>query len=244
MGMFDDKQTDDTLQEFEDKSPEEFMAELVGEDKQYKTVAEAVRALAHTKHHAKKVELENKTLRDKTAQSATIEDIMAQLKGSGDGTPAGDNKDLGVNPEKSTPQGQPEDIRELVTKMFQEQQTTQSAQRNKDEVTAKLTSMYGDKAGTVWAKAEQELGVDLESIAAKSPAAVYKMLGMSEGQQSGSAAPSFNGDAPRKQQDSSARPPEGSLRLLDWQLAKGEIDKKTHTALRYNYAMDPAKYRA
>lgn len=233
-------QNNEGATQFADRTPEEFFEEFVGEGKRYTTPAEAVRALAHAQHHISTLEQEAQELRKTTEKSRTVEDIMKALKeAQGDNPTNTDEADL---PDKSKDESGV-DIEELVSKKLSEHEKTKIAQSNKSQVTAALKEHYGDKAGEIWDKAESAFHVDLDSLAASSPDAVYQLLGLKAEHSPSKSGSSFSGDK-RRTPDHGVRPPEGSKRLLDYQLEKGEIDKGTHTKLRYQYSSDPDKYRA
>ena len=228
-------------QEFEDKTPEEFMAELVGEDKKYKTVEEAVRALAHANHHISTLEGETHTLREQVSQSKTIEDVMARLASN----QSPESKDTGSSdPEHKEPKQDGEDVEATVKRLLEQQQSAQSANSNKQSVIDAMTKQFGTKAGEIWDSVEKELGVDLEQMSASSPSAVLKLLGVTGSQAPEQSGSSFNGDA-AKPRDTEQRPPEGSKRLVDYMLAKGEITRKEAYETKLKLAMeDPDKFKA
>lgn len=228
-------------QQFEDKTPEEFMAELVGEDKKYKTVEEAVRALAHANHHISTLEGETHTLREQVSQAKTIEDVMARL--ASNQNPEG--KDTGSDDQsQSQPKQDGEDVEATVKRLLEQQMSAQSANSNKQSVIDAMTKQFGTKAGEVWDSVEKELGVDLEQMSASSPTAVLKLLGVTGSQAPSQSGSSFNGDA-QKPRDTEQRPPEGSKRLVDYMLAKGEITREQAYKEKLRLVMeDPDKFKA
>lgn len=229
-------------QQFQDKTPEEFMSELVGEGKKYATPEEAVRALAHANHHIGQLEGENATFRTQLDKAATVEDIMSKLQSGQQQPPAAapDNTDQSDPTNKSTEQ--PEDIRQLVSEMLKEQQSTQTAAQNKQQVIDAMTQQFGGKAGEVWDNVEKNLGVNLDTICAQSPSAAMKLLGVggSTGQQdNGGSFQSTTTPPPAGE-----RPPEGSKRLVEHLLSKGEITRQQAYRMKLDFSADPAKYNS
>jgi len=222
--------------EFQDKSASEFFEEMVGEGKKYATPEDAVRALAHANKHISKLEGENATQREQLTKAATVDDIMSKLN-----APKGDDDNTGETDQSQEPKSEPADVEALVKQLFSEQQTTATAQANKQQVVDAMSKQFGDKAVQVWDEVESQLGVDLEQLATTTPAAALQLLGVGKDkgpQDSGS----FKGTH-RPPQDEQ-RPPEGSKRLVDHMLAKGEIDRGQAYKMKLNFSADPDKYNA
>jgi hypothetical protein len=168
---------------------------------------------------------------------------MARLKAKGgdEGNDGGDNKD--GDDKHDTSASNNVDIEAEVKRLLGEHTQTQTAQQNYDTVIQTLQSKFGSKAFDKWDEAEKQLGVDLEGLAKSSPDAVFKLMGISGEQESGDAGGSFNGD--RNLQDhSEARPPEGSKRLVDYLLKKGDISRQQAYKLKLEYSSDPEKYKS
>lgn len=228
-------------QEFQDKDGAEFLADFVGDDKKYKTVEEMARALAHANHHIGTLESETATLREKNSQSKTIEDVMARLAEGQQ--PKGDNTGSDDQSQQQ-PKQEGEDVEATVKRLLEQQQSTQSANSNKQSVIDAMTKQFGTKAGEIWDSVEKELGVDLEQMSASAPSAVLKLLGVTGEQAPSQSGSSFNGDA-QKPRDTEERPPEGSKRLVDYLLGKGEITRKQAYELKLKLVMeDPDKFQA
>jgi len=228
-------------QQFEDKTPEEFMAELVGEDKKYKTPEEAVRALAHANHHISTLEGETSTLREQVSQSKTIEDVMAQLASKQQ--PSGDNTGGDDQSQQQPKQDDNVDVEATVKRLLEQQMSAQSANSNKQSVIDAMQKQFGTKAGEIWDKVEKELGVDLEAMASTTPTAALQLLGVTGKQAPSQSGASFNGDG-QPPRDSEQRPPEGSKRLVDYMLSRNEITRKEAYEMKLKFTADPEKYRA
>jgi hypothetical protein len=224
--------------QFEDKTPEEFMSELVGEGKKYATPEEAVRALAHANHHISNLEGENANFRTKLDKASTVDDILGKLKQQG----AESGSDTGVDDQSNQPpKADDVNVEELVKKLFQDQQSNATAQSNKKLVVDKMAMQFGGKAGQVWDGVEKNLGVDLEQLCATSPTAALKLLGVTGEAQQGDSGGSFQGKTPPP---SEARPPEGSKRLVEHMLSKNEITRKQAYNMKLKFSADPEKYNA
>lgn len=93
----------------------------------------------------------------------------------------------------SAPQGAPVDIAAEIQKALAAQKASEAAKTNTDSVIARLHAEYGAEAEkTFYAKAQENgLGVaEINALAAKSPKAVYALLGLSsEGKRQPNVAP-------------------------------------------------------
>lgn len=150
-----------------------------GEPK-YKTLEDALKALAHTQEFIPQLQQENaqykkdlELSREELAKSAgALEalDRLAQPQAIENATPAPQAPD-----ERA--------IDELVERALNKRQTQAQQKENKEKVIKQLTEKYGDKAGEqFYAKAEQ-LGLDrktMNELAAKSPDAVLAYFGESK----------------------------------------------------------------
>jgi LysM repeat protein len=86
------------------------------------------------------------------------------------------------SPPPSAPQGAPVDIAAEIQKALLAQRTSEVAKTNTDSVIARLHAEYGTEAEkTFYAKAQENgLSVaEINALAAKSPKAVYSLLGLS-----------------------------------------------------------------
>ena len=224
--------------QFEDKAPEEFLTELVGEGKKYATPAEMARALAHANNHISNIEGENANFRTKLEKASTVDDILGKLKQQSTETVTDTGGD---DQSQQAPKTDDVNVEELVKKLMSEQQSSQTMQANKQTVVDKMAAQFGSKAGEMWDHAEKNLGVDLEQLCASSPSAALKLLGVSSEVQTGASADSFQSNTPPP---SGQRPPEGSERLVNHMLAKGEITRADAYKMKLSFSTDPTKYKA
>lgn len=236
---FDQNVDDKTVDPYEGKDAKEIMADLVGEGKKYKTVEEAVKALAYAQNHISTLEGETAKLREAQLKSKTMEDVMALL---GKQPAAPEQKVEDDDPSKQTTE-QSEDVEATVKRLLEQHTSQSTAQANHAQVVAAMKEKFGTKAYDVWDQVEKELGISLEQMAQSSPAATLKLLGISGDTKPSQSAATFQGDA-KVPQDHEERPPEGSKRLVDYLYKKGEIDRKKAYHLKLQYASNPDKYNA
>lgn len=145
-----------------------------GEQK-YKTLEDAIKALAHSQNFIPTLVNESKEkeriiqeLQAKAQKIDTLENTLQELI-QRQGTP---KTDAVIDEDK---------IAELVNQTLTRTQQAALAQANQKKVIDKLIELHGEKAGEVFYAKAAEAGLDkaeINSLAAKSPSAVFKLLGV------------------------------------------------------------------
>lgn len=151
-----------------------------GEQK-YKSVEDALNALKHSQDYipqlSDKLRQQEQELAEAKAAAAKItqlEQTLLQL--TQNNTP----------PASATPAQNglsKEEIAELVSRTLTANQAEAVAKDNLSKVVSTLTQSFGDKAEEVFYGKAKELGMtvtEINSLAAKSPAAAFKLLGLGE----------------------------------------------------------------
>jgi type II secretory pathway component PulM len=149
------------------------VAELVGADKKYKSVEDALKSLPHAQAHIAKLEQEAKELREQAAQARSIEDLYNRL---------------GSNTNSETPQAIPAVVDEgTLGRVFEqklaEREALQLRKQRLDEVREALTGKFGEKAPEVFQAKAKELGVSdafLTDIIAASPKAGLELFKLAQ----------------------------------------------------------------
>ena len=152
-----------------------------GEQK-YKTVEEALKGAAHAQAYIAKLAQEKAALEAQVAAAAnaqskeaelerTLQELLAKQASSAPATPVDAPK--------------PDDIASLVMKQLEARDAATKAKANQQEVAAKLLEVFGAEAETKYNAAAAELGLsvaEMNEMAAKSPKAVLKALGVGQAQ--------------------------------------------------------------
>lgn len=143
----------------------------------YKNIPDALNGLAHSQSFIETLKREKADLEAKLALTSASADKQAELE-----------RTVAELLQKqtttsATPTGNmtPEQIAEMVNRTLQERETKQSAAKNTSEVVNALKQSYGDDAEAKYNAAATELGLtvaELNVMAAKSPKAVLKALGI------------------------------------------------------------------
>lgn len=175
--IFDDKdQNKDDLIDDKNKDQETLetlLSEIKNEDgsQKYKDVAEVIKAYTHAQSHIKTLEEENATLRTKGDSSEKLDELLKTIKeskGSGQG-------------DKDTSTMKPEDVLGIVKDFFNETKNAETEASNIEKVASAFKAKYGKDASEKLYGGASDLGfsrTEINSMIAKNPNAVLKMLGV------------------------------------------------------------------
>jgi len=139
----------------------------------YSDVSAALKSLPHANQHITELESEMVALKADLDKRSTAEEIMSQI----------DSK-IAQKPAAETPSAQPVDLSQieaLVDKRLNSVATQKIATDNLSAVTSKMSEVYGEKAEAMFYAAGQEAGLsaqELNALAAKSPVAALKLIGV------------------------------------------------------------------
>jgi len=157
-------------------SGEDALAHLVGDGNKYATPADLAKAMLHGQVHISKIEQENSSLRDSSNQAKGIDDILAALKGQQQQQDDGNHHhDDNHNKDGSDKVSVADQITAAFAKRDQGM-VDATEDTNLQSTVDQLQKQYGDKALDVFEKVGKDLGIDLENLARKSPAAVMKLV--------------------------------------------------------------------
>jgi hypothetical protein len=135
----------------------------------YKSVEDAIKALAASQEHIKRIELENAQFKESTIKAKTMDELLEALKPKVETAPAA----------PTTPSATP-DLNAVVNKILAEREREQTETQNITIVTSKLKEVYGqEKASEVFYAKASALGFSQKAInelAAENPLAVFKLL--------------------------------------------------------------------
>lgn len=162
-----------------------------GEQK-YKTIEDALKGGAHAQAYIAKLAAEKQALeaelnaaRAAQSKEAELERTLQELLAKQGTTTA---------PATTVDPVKPDDIAALVLKQLEARNAESAAKANQSEVATKLLEVFGAEAEAKYNDAAKELGLtvaELNSMAAKSPKAVLKALGVAQ------TAPRQTGHAPQ-----------------------------------------------
>lgn len=176
MGKIDDLLSGKHADQMADITGEDALKHLVGEDSKYATAEDMAKAMLNGQLHITKLESENATLRDSGTQAKGIDDILEALKGKGTKEDDGNHHDADLHDKGDSAELS---VADQITAAFakrDEGTVKVKEDANLQDTVDQLAKSYGDKALDVFKKVGQDLGIDLEALAKKSPAAVMKLV--------------------------------------------------------------------
>ena len=161
----------------------------------YASIEEALKGLNAAQEHISRLENENNQFKQKVEKSTTLQDVLDAMKPQKEGEPA-----------KATPSLDEDKLAELLERVVERKETVSTQKTNAATVAAKFRELHGEHAETKYYEAAASIGmskVEINTLAAKNPTAVFAMLGINSKQ------------APVKGMQSSANPATFSQKTND-----------------------------
>jgi hypothetical protein len=165
----------------------DYLAEYVGEGKKYKSPADLAKAYFHAESALRNRELRMDQIREdyvklqaENAAKARLEDLIGQLDDRRKQPTSSEQPNAN---EVKRPDFDPEQLDSLVSNKIVEIETKRKQQENFNTVKAKLTERFGKNFQTVLKDHIDQLGLteeDVNALARKSPAALFKTLGLED----------------------------------------------------------------
>jgi head-tail adaptor len=157
------------------------LADIKNENGQqkYQSAEEALRGAAHAQEYIRTLQREKAEAEARLTALASKEDKTVELERTLAELMQKVNKP--AEPASNVPTG--DDIAAIVAKTLDSRSAAETAKSNQDAVAAVLLKSFGAEAETKYNEAAQELGLtpaEMNQLAAKSPKAVLKALGVSE----------------------------------------------------------------
>lgn len=152
--------------------------ELVGEGKKYKSPEDVAKAIAEKDRFILQLQNENAEARAKIGESATIEEIMTQIRSMNQPAPT---PSPSLVPEPESGKLDPSKLNEIVSQMLAEKDAAQKAAANKALVERTLLEKWGADANINLNKKASELGVSidyLKKIAHDTPSVFFNLVGL------------------------------------------------------------------
>lgn len=177
---------DQVTPEIEEQVPE-VVSELVGADKKYKSVEDALKSIPHAQSHIQKLEEEAAQLREELTKRKATEELLDELRATG-------------LPEKTTQASiDSESLVKAVEGVLSQREEQKKSQQNIESVVSVFNTQYGEKGPEMYKKVAEESGLPLaalNNLAARSPAAVLKLAGITQVSQTpGKTTSSVNTEA-------------------------------------------------
>lgn len=151
----------------------EYLTQLVGDDKKFKSVEDLAKGKLEADDFIKKLQDENKQLREGIVDSSVkkqLDEFLTKIE----------QKSQTNSKEQTNPALSNTDIANLVREQLTIAETQRTAEQNIQAAHARMVELYGDKAKDILDAKARELGLSkeyLKEVSAKSPHAFLKIIG-------------------------------------------------------------------
>jgi hypothetical protein len=166
-----------------DDLDKDYLSELVGDDKQFKTVQDLAKSKVHANRHIKTLEEKLDELRKELETRTKMDDFMTEVKKVLPGQ-VPNQPQTSVTPDVKNDGGLDDSTLEqkLEALLAQREQKTKT-ESNINKVQRVMKENFGDDANLVINKKAQDLGMSpkaLQQIAVESPTAFFNLVGAQE----------------------------------------------------------------
>ena len=138
----------------------------------YGSVEDALKATAAAQEHIRRLEEENTTFRQEVEKSTTLQSVLDAMKPREESEPAAPTSSIGED-----------DVAQLLEGMLNKRETEATAKSNVSKVTSAFVEKHGVEAEAKYYESASALGftnIEINELAARNPAAVFKMLGIDD----------------------------------------------------------------
>ncbi len=170
-----------------DDNGDAILQTLVGEGKKYKTEADLARAAIYKDNHIKRIEEENRKLREATMEAKTTNEILQALKAqqnkedTSNGNDNSRSRSESENGNNQAPSLTVDEVAERVVAALEAKTTKKTQEENLAYVKNELVKNFGPEYPSVIRQKANELGLDdtmATEMARKSPKAFFNLLGV------------------------------------------------------------------
>ena len=166
----------------------DYLAELVGEDKKFKSAGDLARGKAEADMFVDRLKAEMQGLRDELKTRTSLEEFMDKMNSNTKETPPQNGQPINQDTPPAEPAGDskglsPEQIEALLEQKLSQREQEINQTRNVEEVKAKLLKHYGEDFQIKLKERAAELGLGekfLDDLAKSQPKAFSHLLGLED----------------------------------------------------------------
>jgi len=203
-----------------------YIEELVGENKKFKTVEDLARSVVFKDHHIGVLETENKTFRTNEQARQKIEDLIEKLASTKNNQSTTNDDNQRGRESDSEPGLKLEDVDKLVEQKVTQAQLTARREANLAEVNKQCRNALGPNFAAKLNQQAQSLGLSkeyLNGLAGENPTAFYRLMGLESKQSADIFTPpsdvntfGLNRNIPTKKTDVIRRNEKGEIDRNQW----------------------------
>lgn len=172
----------DTEQNLNLDQEKDYLAELVGDNKKFKTPQDLAKGKAESDLFIAQLLQEKQEMRDELKTRLKYEEFLTRLEQAR--RPVDDNQDVDDEPETTnTTAMRPEDIERLLDQRLAQRERQAAQQNNLNLVKARLSEALGPNFAQRLKEQASNLGVSeqyLNDMAAEQPKALFRLLGLDQ----------------------------------------------------------------
>lgn len=214
----------------------DYLSELVGEDKKFKTPQDLAKAKAESDAFIERLKAENAGLRNDLKTRLKLEEVVDRISSAK--SPSSEQEPEAHEQDEAKSAITPEQIKAMVAETLTEGQKAEQRRRNNAFVEQKLQEAFGPTFRRTIKEQAQKLGIGEEfakNLAAEQPNAFLKLFDVQTKQEANSIATqaphsTVNSDAMRFQ-------PESGLKRKSYYEKLRKSDKKTYWSPRVQNEM-------
>lgn len=198
-----DEMIENSLNEDVNNAPDEdaIIQTLVGPDKKYKTVGDLARSTFYKENHIKRLEEENRAMRQRSTETKTVDDILKALNTQN--IAPGQNQDndfsnqgqSNTDDQRNTSVPTTDEVAAKVLAALEAKTAEKNYNTNLDFTKKELVKAFGSDYPNILRQKSAELGLDdamIDTMAKKSPKALLNLFGVRPSQDNVSPNPQFN----------------------------------------------------
>ena len=164
---------------FETASEPNYLENLVGEGKKFKTVDDLAKGKAEADKYIETLTAEVQALKAQTANGMNVEKLMEEIRKINKG-----QDDTPQDPHvRSATETNTPNIEDIVLQTLRKTETERLVQTNTQQTISKMNEVWGKDAGANLSKVAAEIGTsvqNLQQIAAQSPSMFYRLTGLDQ----------------------------------------------------------------
>lgn len=161
-----------------------YLEELVGDDKKFKSVEDLARGKAEADAYIQTLTQRLDEQKNQGATLSSLKELLSEIKTKREETPK-EEPQPSVTPDAGT-QVDPNTLKELLESMLNEREQTRVRETNSQKVQRVLEENFGAQATAVLNQKARELGMslnELKDLSMKTPTAFFRLVGAQEGAQ-------------------------------------------------------------
>lgn len=161
-----------------------YLEELVGEDKKFKSVEDLARGKAEADAYIQTLTQRLDEQKNQGTTLSSLQELLSEIKTKRE-EPQKEDPQPSVTPDAGT-QVDPNTLKELLESMLNEREQTRVRETNSQKVQRVLEENFGTQATSVLNQKARELGMslsELKDLSIKTPTAFFRLVGAQEGAQ-------------------------------------------------------------